>query len=102
EIQNKAASLDAGLKSLIGAEEAKTLKSLEHIEKKMKKAEEKRHEIALNQLESLKEKLFPDGKLQERKDNFLNFYLNDPGFIDMLLQNLDPLDFAMNVFIDEP
>lgn len=101
EIQNKAGQVDAGLKSFIGAEEAKTLKSLDHIEKKMKKAEEKRHEIALSQLESLKEKLFPDGKLQERKDNFLNFYLNDPEFLNLLLQNLEPLDFKMNVFIEE-
>lgn len=101
DIKNKADEIEASLKSFIGAEETKTLKSLEHIEKRLKKAVEKSHEVALHQLEALKEKLFPEGNLQERSDNFLNFYLNDPGFIDFLLKNLDPLDFRMNILTDD-
>ena len=36
----------------------------------------------MGQLESLKEKLFPDGGLQERHENLLTYHINNPQFID--------------------
>jgi len=36
--------------------------------------EKQKHETAINQIRSLKDKLFPDNGLQERKENFLNFF----------------------------
>ena len=38
-------------------------------------------------------KLFPDNILQERKENFLNYYLSDKNLVDTLIKNLDPLKF---------
>lgn len=93
----KAEVVDSSLKGFIGAEHAKAVKSLENIEKRLKKSEERKHETALNQLAALKQKLFPDGGLQERHDNFLNFYVNDPNFINTLLDTLDPFDMQMHV-----
>lgn len=49
----------------------------------------------------LKSKLFPNGSLQERSDNFLNFYLNDNTFLEKLLGTFDPLDFSFNILTDE-
>jgi len=49
----------------------------------------------------LKAKLFPSGGLQERSENFLNFYLNDSTFIQKLLDNFDPLAFQFNVLTEE-
>lgn len=97
----KALPLDKTLEGFIGAEEQKALKSLLTIEKRLKKAEEKNQETGINQLLSLKAKLFPDGSLQERKDNFLNFYLNNPNFLQTLLDNFDPLDFRFLLLIDD-
>lgn len=89
-IKQKTAKIDKTLLSAVEAEEQKTLKSLEHLEKRIQKAEEKKHENELQQVLSLKEKLFPDGALQERKDNFLNFYLNYATFLEDLHQIFEP------------
>ncbi|NMM46908.1 bacillithiol biosynthesis cysteine-adding enzyme BshC [Marinigracilibium pacificum] len=100
-IKNKAAEIDNTLQGFVGSEMAKTMKSIDNIEKRLQKAEEKRHEITLNQLESLLDKLFPNGSLQERHDNFLNFYLNHPNFIEHLKAAFDPLDFSFNILFED-
>ena len=97
QVQAKAAAIDKSLEGFVGAEASKSQKSLENIEKRIKKAEERKHETHLKQVDSLKEKLFPDSSLQERKDNFLNFYLNDPDFITKLVEHFDPFDFRFNI-----
>jgi uncharacterized protein YllA (UPF0747 family) len=79
------------------SEKVKNATALDHLEKRIKKAEEKKFETSLAQLHGLKEKLFPGGGLQERSDNFLNFYLNDPEFISKISQHFDPLDFKFNI-----
>jgi uncharacterized protein YllA (UPF0747 family) len=56
--------------------------------------------VALNQIRSLKERLFPDG-LQERHTNFMEFYLKyGDDFFDTLKANLRPLDKEFLVFLD--
>lgn len=96
-LQQKAVLVDKSLEGFVGAEGAKALKSLENIEKRLKKAEEQRHQTELQQLEGLQDKLFPNGSLQERTDNFLNFYLNDPQFLERLMQHLQGFDFSLKV-----
>ena len=64
-------------------------------EKKLLRAEKKRHTEKQKQIESVKDSLFPGGTLQERKDNFLNFYLKDPKFIEKLKEQFDPFRFEM-------
>ena len=96
-VQAKAAQVDKSLEGFIGKQENNALKSLQNIEKRLKKSEERNQETAVNQLEGLKDKLFPDGKLQERKENFLNFYINNPNFIQDLVDRLEPLDFRFNI-----
>ncbi|MCX2744709.1 bacillithiol biosynthesis cysteine-adding enzyme BshC [Mangrovivirga sp. M17] len=101
EIKDKAAEIDKSLQGFVGSEMAKSMKSIDNIEKRLQKAEEKRHEITLNQLESLLNKLFPNGSLQERHDNFLNFYLNHPKFIEHLKSAFDPFDFTFNILFED-
>lgn len=93
--------IDGSLQGFIGAEYNKALKSIDTIEKRLKKSEQSKHEVALNQITAFKEKLFPNGGLQERHDNFLNFYLNNPEFINQLYQVLDPFDFSMHILLDD-
>lgn len=96
-IQKKAIVIDQTLKASVEAEKAKLLNSFENLEKRLKKAEERNQETTITQLLNLKNKLFPDGGLQERKENFLNYYLNDKDFINKLLASFEPLDFRFNI-----
>ncbi len=97
----KALELDKTLEGFIRAEAQKTMKSLENIEKRLKKAEEKNQETGINQLLNVKSKLFPNGGLQERTDNFLNFSLNNPAFIKTLLEVFDPLEFCFGILTED-
>jgi len=63
------------------------------------RAEKRLHADKLRQIEVIKDTLFPGGSLQERVDNFLNFYQKDPGFIQALIDHFDPLDFRFTIFI---
>lgn len=101
EIVEKAEKIDKSLTGAVGSEQSKAEKIVDNLEKRLKKAEEKNQEVALRQVEKLKDKLFPGGNLQERKDNLLNFYLNDQDFIQKLLANFDPFDYRFNILIEE-
>jgi bacillithiol synthase len=101
EIVKKAELTDKSLTGVVGSEQSKAEKILDNLEKRLKKAEENNQEVALRQVEKLKEKLFPEGSLQERKDNFLNFYLNDRDFLKKLIDKFNPLDYRFNVLIEE-
>ncbi len=100
-ILDKATAIDKSMIGAVKAEETRIRHSFEHLEKRLKKAEERNHESEIDQLLTLKYKLFPGKSSQERYDNFLNFYLNDPAFISKLLAAFKPLDFRYNVLIEE-
>ena len=96
-LKDKAESIDKTLGPFIGAEGKRALNSLEKIEKKLLRAEKRLHTDRLRQIEEVKDALFPNGNLQERTDNFLNFYQQDPLFITRLVEHFDPFDFNFNV-----
>ncbi len=100
-IKEKAGAADKSLEGFVMSEQKKGEKSIDNIQKRIKKAEEQKHEIAINQVQSVLDKLFPNDSLQEREDNFLNFYINNPDFIDELIQKLDPLSLKFNVLTDD-
>ena len=100
-IRNKSKAVDQSLEGFVQGEKAKVLKSLENIEKRLKKSEEQKQSVELNQIESLKEKLFPSGNLQERTDNFLNFAFNNSDFLKNIKKFLDPFDFRFNIIIED-
>lgn len=100
-VAKKAAEIDPTLKKKTLAEGAKQLKALENLEGRLMRAEKQKHETAINQIRSLKDKLFPGNGLQERKENFLNFYLrygND--FFATLKEHLHPLEEGFVVILD--
>lgn len=96
-IQQNAMAVDKTLGGLVDAEKQRAINSLEKIEKKLLKAEKRKQSDRLQQVEAVKDSLFPNGSLQERTDNFLNFYQQDPRFITSLLKHFDPFDFSFNV-----
>lgn len=98
-IAAKASAVDASLTGFVGSEHQKALKSVQNIEKRIKKSEERNQETSIKQVQSLKDRLFPNNTPQERTDNLMNIYLNDEQFIERLLLAFDPLSYNMNVLV---
>ncbi|NBB27549.1 bacillithiol biosynthesis cysteine-adding enzyme BshC [Cellulophaga sp. BC115SP] len=100
EILAKAIKIDKTLEGAVKGEQQKLLNSLDHLEKRLKKAEERNQETEVNQLLGLKHKLFPNGGSQERVENLMNFSLNNSEFISTLLNTFDALDFSYYTIVE--
>ena len=98
DLKNRSVAIDSTLGALVSAEGKRAQNSLEKIERKLLKAEKRVHTEKLKQIEAVKDALFPGGGLQERTDNFMNFYLQDRDFIQKLIKLFDPFDFRMHFF----
>lgn len=97
-IEEKAKAIDPTLRSAIAAEAKNQLKSLEKIEDRMRRTEKQKHDIAIGQIKTVLDKLFPQGSMQERKINFLNFYFRDPdNYLSNLMEAFDPLDARLKI-----
>jgi len=101
KVLEKAEEIDKTMVKPTLAEQQKVLNSLDNLEGKLLRAEKNRHDIAINQIRSLKDRLFPEQGLQERYENFMAFYLRYGNeFFDVLKANLDPLDVRFVVILD--
>lgn len=87
-ITELAGNVDATLKNNVAAIKAKAIKDLEELEKKMLRAEKRKHEIELNKIQKIKAALFPGNNLQERVENLSSFYAKyGNNFIEVLYAN---------------
>jgi len=88
-------------KSFLGAVKAqkiKQLKGLDNLEKRLLKAEKRKHQEQLDQIKELQNSLFPNQSLQERSANFSTFYESyGDALIDVLLKELKPLEHKFTV-----
>jgi bacillithiol biosynthesis cysteine-adding enzyme BshC len=89
----KSKALDPTLAHAVTAAHKRSEKILDQVATKFRKAEERKKATAIRQLHEIKEGLFPRGTLQERKVNFLEFYLGNPDFFQALFDTFNPLDF---------
>ncbi len=101
QLRERAGTIDKTLEPFVAAEGKRATNSLEKIEHKLLRAEKRFQSDKLRQIETLKDALFPGGNLQERHENFLNYYQKDPAFIAKLFEALDPFDFRFNVLVPE-
>jgi bacillithiol biosynthesis cysteine-adding enzyme BshC len=92
-----AATVDGSLKTWAQAEKAKALKQIEDIEKKLRKAEERKHEESIKSVLGIRDKILPNGKLQERQESVFTFLVNDENLIQKLYQSLDPCTFNIQM-----
>ncbi len=100
QIAQYALQIDPSLRESVSAEIAKLHKSIENIESKLLRAEKRNFETASNQIRAIKEKLFPQGNLQERYDNMLPYYLKyGDDFIATLLQQFQPFDKQFSIIM---
>lgn len=101
-LADKAATLDPTLATSIMAEKTKQLKQFEQLGSRMLRAEKQHQDTNIKRIQKLKEKLFPQGKLQERFENFFSFYSQSgPQLIDDLITICDPMDERFKVAILE-
>ena len=82
-------------KSFLGAvkaQEVKQLKGLDNLEKRLLKAQKRKLADEVSRMVELQNQLFPNENLQERTNNFSEFYAEfGSNFIDQLIKELEPL-----------
>jgi bacillithiol biosynthesis cysteine-adding enzyme BshC len=87
-IKNKAAGIDKSLLQHVEALQARTLKPIQELEKKLLRAEKKKYEAEQRQIQVIRAALFPRNGLQERIDNFMPWYaLWGKGFIHKVYEH---------------
>lgn len=92
-IAEKAKVLDPTLEKKILAEGTKQSKVIEQLESRLKRTVKSQQETEVNKIKSLKSKLFPSNGLQERHDNFLQYYdMFGQDLLDLLKESINPLD----------
>ncbi len=92
QIKLNAYKIDKTLEKAAEAAKTKTKNLLTTLEKKLYKAEKRKHEVALKQIENVKNRLFPNGVLQERVLNLAPMYVNyGEDFLSSLIENFEPL-----------
>lgn len=97
-IKLDAYKIDKTLSQSADGAKAKALKLIYAMEKKMLRAEKRKHVTSLNQIDGLKKKLFPSGVLQERVLNIAPLYvLYGDEFISSLLESFQPLDHQFTI-----
>jgi bacillithiol biosynthesis cysteine-adding enzyme BshC len=102
ELARKISETDPTLQATVEAERDKLLDAIERVEAKFIKADKIKHDTAIQKIKKLKEKLFPEGTLQERYENFIPYYLKyGDGFFEMLLANGEVFDFKLNVLAED-
>ncbi|MDA8572707.1 bacillithiol biosynthesis cysteine-adding enzyme BshC [Flavobacteriaceae bacterium] len=89
---------DASFLGAVAAQEQKQLKGLSNLEKRLLKAEKRKHNAQIEKALWLQSVLFPNGNLQERVLNFSTFYA-DHGhdFIEKLKSELNPFQQGFTV-----
>lgn len=100
-IAQKALVIDPTLEKSVRADEVKTVAHIQQWESRLVRAEKQKHEVAINQMRALKDKLFPGNSLQERTDNFIPYYLKyGEAFFDALKTHLGAFDEGFVVLED--
>lgn len=93
----EAVALEKSLEAAFQAGKVRSLKILDQLASKLRKAEERRLKVELDRAKAVLEFAAPGGTPQERVVNMMQFYLAKPDLIDDLLRCFDPLDFNMIV-----
>ncbi|MCC7467406.1 MAG: bacillithiol biosynthesis cysteine-adding enzyme BshC [Saprospiraceae bacterium] len=102
QLAEKAKVIDPTLEKSLLAESVKAVAGMEHWQGRLVRAEKHKHEVAIQQIRALKEKLFPGGSLQERTDNVLPYLLRyGNAFFDAILEKIAPLEPGFVILEEE-
>lgn len=97
EIKKHASQVDPTLEKYIQAMEHRAQQSIEKAEEKTVRAMKRKHSDRLRQIENVKDRLFPNGGLQERVENFLTLQTLHPTFLEDVKKAFDPFDYHFNL-----
>jgi len=98
KLKLRAHKIDPTLAPSTSAVQARLKHAIDNLETKLTKAEKRNYETRLQQIETIKQEIFPKNSLQERSENFGLFYVKwGQVFIDELIRNFEPLDFKFTV-----
>jgi len=98
QIKRNAFEVDKTLENSADSAKTKITHLLNNFEKKLLRAEKRKHHVSLKQIENVKNRLFPNGVLQERVLNIAPMYVNyGDDFLSSLIENFEPLggDFTL-------
>jgi bacillithiol biosynthesis cysteine-adding enzyme BshC len=102
QIRTKANAIDPTLTKHVAAIQARSLKTLQELEKKMLRAEKRKYTDQQRQISAIKGTLFPNNALQERVENFSGFYAKwGRSFIEELYNHSLSLEQQFCVLIEE-
>ena len=91
-LKQKAINVDATLGPATEAALTRMKHQLTELEKKMLRAEKRKLQVEIARIERVKKALFPAGSLQERVENFAEYYLQYGGaFFDTIKDGIKPL-----------
>lgn len=101
QLSRKFAEVDPTLSPAVMAEAQKTINSLDNLMKKGNAALKRKHEIALNQIRIVVDKVNPGDQPQERLVNLFQFYpRHGHSILDHLMSAMEPLNEKM-VILEE-
>lgn len=91
---------DPSFLGAVKAQQAKQLKGLDNLEKRLLKAQKRKHADELKRIADLQNALFPNQSLQERQANYSEFYIESgPALIEKLFAELKPLENQFNILV---
>lgn len=92
DLYKLAEQTDTSFLGAVSAQERKQIKGLEHLEKRLLKAQKRKLSDQVLRVSEIKNQLFPSGNLQERTLNFSELYLDYGQYlIPTLFKHLQPL-----------
>ena len=101
KIKLRAHKIDSTLAPSAEAVQTRLKHAIDNLEKKLIKAEKRNYHTRLEQVNQIKNDLFPRDSLQERTENFGLYYVKwGQCFIDELIKNFEPLAFKFTVLTE--
>ncbi len=98
DLKELAKKTDGTFLGAVNAQEKKQLNGLDNLEKRLLKAQKRKLSDVVDRITDLQNELFPKQSLQERSQNFSEYYeVLGADLIPMLFKNTDPLKFEFTV-----
>ena len=98
DLYQLAEKTDKSFVGAVAAQEQKQINRLQHLEKRLLKAQKRKLKDELERLTNLQDQLFPKQSLQERNRNFSEFYeIYGKELIQQLKQELKPLQQEFSI-----
>ncbi len=97
-LRRVAEQTDASFIGSVDAQYKKQTNGLQNLEKRLLRAEKRKHKDLVERITNLQDQLFPNQSLEERQRNFSEYYLEyGKDFIDALKDALQPLQLEFTI-----